>query len=213
MSKIFSNNKIKLLLTFFAIFLSNIITVNIYYVFFKQENISIPLDPVFSTINTFSLFIFFIAALWEEFLFRYYLPFKNKFGAIWLVLITHYTVFKFFLDGSNNTIYMLISLPLSFCALYLISGFDKSAVYNLIFLNTKFKVYLSALFFSVVHLTNYNIKISNFLYPLVYVLILHLPFTLFLSHIRLNYKHGFWIATWFHFANNILATVLSLIFG
>lgn len=212
MPKFLSNQKIKLILIFLGIFLFKFIIVNIYYYFFKQENTRIAFDPIFDTLNLISLILFFLASLWEEFLFRYYLSFKNKAGTIWIVLISHYSIFKFFSDGSNASINMiLISILISFGFMYIVSKYKESALFKLFFLSTRFKVFISAFLFSISHITSFNLSKTNLVFVASYMLILHIPSALFLSYVRLKLENGFWKGVWFHYINNILVLVLKML--
>jgi hypothetical protein len=159
-----------------------------------------------------SLLLILLFVIIEEFTSRYFIRIRGWIGALWLLWFSYFSLFPFLFNlySINHKFIDSVFIIISVFVVLILSKFNKTSLYNQLFEQSSTRIILSAVSFSLLHLGNYNIYINQLWYMVIFVLLTHSPFAFFLTHIHLNYKYGFWIATGFHFFNNILATILSI---
>jgi hypothetical protein len=147
--------------------------------------------------------IFF--AFFEEFISRYFLIYTGNIGAIWITWHTYFSIVPFFLkryslnESLLNSIFVILSIPL----LFFVKKFPKTQIYNQLFLFSRNKVLLTSISFSLFHLNNYIVLKNQLVITMIYLILLHTPFALFLSYVRIKYKFGFLYSTGFHVSYNV----------
>jgi hypothetical protein len=159
MLKSISQDKYKLILIFFGVFFLQFPVSHFFYNILQIKSTFVPLDQIFSSLNVLSLFIFFIAALWEEFLFRFFLPFQNRIGAVWLVLLSIY-FFNKILPGTMTFPIFISILGIMIVLLFITEKFKTGTVYKMLYLSTNFKIIVSVCLFSISHIENYLVDIG-----------------------------------------------------
>jgi hypothetical protein len=214
---IFSTNKFKLIKIFTGLILLDIFFIHTFHTFFNVERNQTQLGDLTNTLGFVSLVIMLFAATYEEFIFRYFTTLKGWIGASWLYIalfLMSFFALKLVYPNSRISIFDISSLWILgiLAIIFSISTFFKNYIfYKQIFLPSRLKNIISVLSFSLIHVINYNFFITNIYILSCYILVLHVPNAIFYSYLHLNYKYGFWIATGFHFTNNVLATILTLL--
>ena len=156
------------------------------------------------------LFVLFVLAVFEEFISRFFIKIKGWISILWLFLYTYFFIISpFFFVFKINLPIINISVMAICCVSALILHKFYSYKLNSTISSTSTKIVVSVLGFALIHLSNYDVKPSQLIYMIPIILLNHCPFAYFLAKIHLNYKHGFWIATGFHFLSNALVIVLS----
>lgn len=203
-------NKYKILLLFFAIYLYGFLP----NLVLNAIGITVPeyINKT-SDLTVFSILLILFKAFVEEFIFRYLLSLRGWFTALWtffLIFISTITLNPF-LNSDNIYNFIIIYVLSASVLMYALTFLKKSTIYKALFTPSLFKITVSLFTFCIIHVTNYNTSPFS-LWFILYILFIYLPFSIYLTFIRLSYKHGFWIATGFHFLYNIFTTVLTLIF-
>ena len=163
-------------------------------------------------LSALSIFLTLFLALIEESIFRLFLTFKGWFPAIWTTVLIFISVITLntALNSDNIYIFTLGYFCIAFTSLFLISRFKQSSIYRLFYTPSNFRNVISAFTFCIIHITTFRGDFNNF-WLVLYLIVLYSPGTVFFTSVRLNYKHGFWIATGFHFLYNILFMILNFI--
>jgi hypothetical protein len=154
--------------------------------------------------------------LFEEILFRYHLT-KNDFiaGVVTYAMLV-FCSFAFVtvpIKGYYSASEVLLAL-LGLCGLILWNFSDKwkqNVVYNFFFTANTFKTALSVFLFAMVHITNYSLNPSNIFITGIFVLLLHIPISIFFAWVRMTKSHGFLKAFGFHALNNALVFILKFL--
>jgi hypothetical protein len=206
--QLISKDRNKIIIAFFIIFFY-IALLNFFFDLFK---INKP-EYTYNTrdLSFISILLTLSFAFTEELIFRFFLTLTGWFSAIMSILLVFISIITInpYLDRNNIYYFIICYFSFSLIGLYIISFYKYSRIYKILYTPSIIRNIISIFTFCVVHIANYNYIQFN-LNVIIYVLLLYLPYAIFFSHIRINYKYGFWIATGFHFFNNILATILSI---
>ena len=156
--------------------------------------------------------VLFVLAAFEEFISRFFIKIKSWVSIVWLFLYTYFFIISpfFFVFKINLSVIDISVITISCVSAVILNKFSNYK-FNSIISSTSTKIVISVVGFALIHLSNYDVEPAQLIYMIPIILLNHCPFAYFLATIHLNYKHGFWIATGFHFLNNVLVMILNFI--
>lgn len=171
--------------------------------------------PHSSILNSFPirlLLIGIIIPIFEEFAFRLYLKFKpiHIFISSFLIFYFLLTTFYFkvsYIDVTENSFLLRLGIS-AFVAILLFMTSKKLMVVFNAFWSNQFKLifYSSALFFGLLHVTNFSIPFEEFyLAPLL--VLTHIVSGLIFGYTRI--KYGMVLAIVVHISNNLVGVILG----
>lgn len=210
-------HKISLIKTFgifFLLFILGLFSVQIRP--YILPNVAMIADPFPFQIGYDAFLLIGLAALTEELIFRFMLTKKGFFHGIWILLLCIFVYLNFFIfpnkESLPNSFVPIIGI--FFLVILIFSKFKTFTEKYLEYLYNPglFSISFSSLVFIVVHLPNFTNWQSNLVLLSLFLLLIHLPSTLFYCWVRISRKYGFWWSAFFHGLNNLMVLVLVLLF-
>jgi hypothetical protein len=156
------------------------------------------------------------AAFAEELIFRFMLTKKGFFHGMWILLLCIFVYLNYFIFPNKESLPNFFVPTIGIFVLVILI-FSKFKAFTEIYLKylynpSLFSISFSSLVFIAVHLPNFINWQSNLVSLSLFLLLIHLPSTLFYCWVRISRRYGFWWSTFYHGLNNLFVLVLTILF-
>lgn len=201
-------SKKQLILIFIAIFLFKLLLIQLFKylpIIGPEKSFNFEISLTFG-----GLFAVLLLAMFEEFTSRYFIKIIGWLSFLWFFLYSYFALILPFLVIFKIDLLLidLYVLVVGISLTFIINKFKHLLQLTFLFTPSLPKIAISVTGFGLLHINNYAVTPNQLWYMIPIILLTHCPFAYFLTKIHLNYKYGFWIATGFHFLNNVLALII-----